>query len=322
MGLGASLFLVESAEPIEVDQRSMSELHQVAPEPVESIMPGIPPSLPSSGTTHPYLMKSIDFFRKTQQYSVIPFSGFSAIHVLSVVVSPAIFGPEIGNDMISVGREIYHVPWVEIGVFVSACVHVVSGVAVNLLRRYYKYVKYGRTKQRRSENRTKLESSMKIVRSPNEVEVKDINEGLGGISSIVGAGSRPSITARFLGLSPLAFSGYVLLVLLAGHVYYERVAPLRVDGDSSMIDLTYIAHGLQQTFWKTFTALNLLVATGCYHMLVGWNRYLRRFSLRARKNTYMSLGILSALCCVSLLRIRMMDVFAAAAKRFDLYLAH
>ncbi|ODQ48908.1 hypothetical protein PICMEDRAFT_14429 [Pichia membranifaciens NRRL Y-2026] len=299
----------------------MSELHEVAPEPVQMAVPGIPPSLPSSGTTHPYLMKSIDFLRTTQQYSVIPFSAFSALHVASVVVGPALFGPEVGNDMISVGRELYHVPLVELGILVSACVHVVSGIAVNLLRQYYNYVKYGKAKRKKNQNRTKLETAMKITRSPNDVEVRDIDEGLGGISSIVGAGSRPSITSRFLGLSPLAFSGYVLLVLLGGHVYYERVAPLLVDGDSSMIDMTYIAHGLQQKFWEAFTALNLLVATGCYHMLVGWNRYLRRFSLRARKNTYLTLGVLSALCCASLLRVRNLDVFAAAAHRFDIYLA-
>lgn len=297
----------------------MSTLNEVAPEPVSGSMPGIPTSLPNSGSTHPYLTKSMNILRKVQQYSVIPFTGFAVIHLSGVLISPALFGTRISEDLISMGRELYQVPIIEIGLLASTVAHVVSGMGLNLLRRYYNYVKYGKSKVKKNVNKDKLESSLKINGNPEDVEVKDINEGLGGISSIVGAGSRQSITSRLFGLSPLAFSGYVFLGCILGHIYYERISPLLVDGDSSNIDLTYIAYALQNTFAKTFTALNVLVATGCYHMLVGWNRYLRRFSLKQRRRTYQTLLVLSGLCVVSLLRVRGLDVYTAAARRFAKY---
>lgn len=298
----------------------MSELHEVAPEPVAYPSGvGIPSNLPKNGNTHPYLTRSISVLSKLQQYSVIPFSGFAIIHIFGVVITPAIFGPETGNDMIGIGREIYQVPFVEYGIFLSAGIHVLSGILLNFTRKYYSYVKYGKAKVKKNIKKENIEKSMKIKSKMEDEEVKDINEGLGGLTSIVGAGSRPSITSRFFGLSPLSFSGYVFLILLSGHVFYERLAPILVDGDSSMIDLSFIAHSLQQTFGKTFTLLNMLVVTATYHMCVGWNRYLRRFTLKQRKVTYQTLIVLAAMGAISLLRIKDLPVFASAAKRFDLY---
>lgn len=300
----------------------MPDLKEVVPEPVNigPGVPGVPASLPKSGDSHPYLSRSISLCKKVQKYSVLPFSCFSLVHIFSVVVTPAVFGPQTADDLISVGRELYHIPVVEVGIFASAALHVVSGVVGNLLTRYQNYVKYGRSGARRNSKKHKFETSMKVTGNAEDVEVKDINEGLGGISSVVGAGSRPSITSRMFGLSPLAFSGYVYLCLLLDHIFNERVAPVMVDGDSSMVDLSYVSYAMQQTFWKTFTGLNLLVVTATYHMAVGANRYLKRFKLKQRRRTYLTLVALAACGFVSLLRIRHVDVFTAAAKRFHLYL--
>lgn len=299
----------------------MSELKSVEPEPelVENV-PGIPSSLPKSGNTHPYLIKSISFLTSLQKYSVLPFGAFSAIHIASVVISPAIFGPEVGNDMISVGRELYHVPMIEIGIFISAGIHVLSGITCNILKKYYNYVKYGKYKVEKNDSKEKIEKSMRIKGNPEDNEVTDINEGLGGIGSMIGIGSRKSITSRLFGLSPIGFSGYVFLFFLAGHVFHERMVPILVDGDSSLVDMMYVAYTLQDSFITIFSKLNLLVITGCYHMLVGGNRYLKQFSLKARKRTYITLGILSSLTCVSIIRINNMEVFNAVGNRFQLYL--
>lgn len=329
---------------------STYELNEVAPEPVQGLpIPGssttststltsgqvslgIPASLPTNGNSHPYLTRSIHILNKVQQYSIIPFSGFSILHIFGVVITPAIFGVDAGNDMIGLGREIYHVPFVEMSILISATVHVVSGIALNLTRRYYKYVKYGKSRIQRDDKdkekekykdkrskREHIDRSMKIVGNKDDVEVRDINEGLGGLSSIVGAGSRPSFTVRWFGLSPLSFSGYVFLILLMGHVFYERVRPLINDGDSSMVDLGYVAYALQNGFWKVASGLNLLVVTGTYHMLVGCNRYLGLFTLRQRRRTYVALGVLALLGIVSVWRVSCGRVFAAAAKRYAEY---
>lgn len=298
----------------------MSGLKEIAPEPV-TFTPGIPTSLPSSGNSHPYLTRSISILGNIQYYSVIPFSLFSCIHVGSVVVGPAIFGPEAGNDLIGLGRELYQVPVIELGILASVCTHVLSGISLNFLKKYYRYVKYGKSKEdkKRNEAKLKLEKSMKISSNPANDEVSDINEGLGGITSIIGIGSRKSITYKYLGLSPLSFSGYIFLILLSGHVFMERISPILVDGDSSMIDLSYVAYAAQENFPKIMTAMNLLVITGSYHIMVGWNRYLKQFSLKTRKRTYYTIGALAVLTCVSVLRISRLEVFRAAAVKFASY---
>ncbi|GMM46576.1 hypothetical protein DAPK24_031510 [Pichia kluyveri] len=285
-----------------------NKLQEIAPEPI----PGIPISLPnSSSNSKSFLNKSINFLQKIQQYSTIPFLCFSSIHLFSVVITPGIFGIETGNDMIGLGRELYQIPIIEIGILISTCAHVISGFSINLLKRYQNYCKYGK-----SSKKVKIEKR-RVIENNEDIEVKDIDEGLGGISSIIGAGSRKSITSKLFGLSPLSFSGYVLLILLLGHVYYERLLPLKIEGDSSLIDLGYVGFAIQNTFWKTFTGLNALVITGSYHMAVGVNRYLKRFSLRQRRRTYIFLISIAILGFISLIRISRVKNLNSTVARFQ-----
>ncbi|GMM31177.1 hypothetical protein DAMA08_039220 [Martiniozyma asiatica (nom. inval.)] len=286
----------------------MTQLKEVEPEPVKNI-----PGIPVRQNSHPYILKAINVLQSIQYNSVLPFGLFSVIHLSSVVVTPAIFGIEAGNMMISTGRELYHVPIVEIGLLGSALAHVISGFALNITRKFYNYKKYGMVNPSIADEK-RMKSDVK-----EQEEVKDPNEGLGGITSMLGLGSRKSLTSKYLGLSPLSFSGYMLVVLLGAHVYQLRLVPLMVDGDSSFVDISFITHLLQKEFLKLFTLMNLMVVIGVYHMAAGWNRINKQFSRTARKRAYFLTIGLALLSTISLWKIGGSNVAKAMAKRFARY---
>lgn len=265
-------------------------LNEIAPEPVK-LPVGVPFGAPN-GTRA--VERAIGICSKVQRYTVWPLSLFAVVHLSSVVVAPAVFGVDMGNQMILMGRELYQNPAVEWGLLLSAAGHVISGISLNLLRRYLRYLKYGSSKKNTATDHSVYK---------NAEEVKDIDEGLGGITSILGLGSRKSITARWLGLSPLSFSGYLLLGLLAGHVFYERVQPLQVYGESGFVDLGFVSKAMATKGPQVSVSLFLLVATGTYHIAAGWNWLLGKFKYHDRIRSYVFISALSSFALIALSKI-------------------
>ncbi|GME99651.1 unnamed protein product [Ambrosiozyma monospora] len=298
---------------------STSSLRTVPPEPItlnDDPIPGIPTS---GSPSKPFTLCLIPALKQVQKYSTIPFSIFAILHVSAVVVAPATAGTGIAEELISAGRELYQVSGFEQGLLISTLLHVFSGVALSLLRQYDRYIKYGSRKARVTSTRKK--ASKFPSSDPNDEIVDDKNEGLGGISSLLGLGSRKSLTYKYLGLSPLSFSGYVLVACLAYHVVKERINPLLVDGDSSMVDLSYVSHAINLDPLKTIVGMSVLVGTSAYHILSGWNRYLKLFTLRARKRTYGLIAILTALAFVSCFEIKKIGpAYGVTAKTFNAYI--
>lgn len=229
-----------------------------------------------------------------QRYTVLPFSIFTLIHVSSVVVAPTLFGTDVANQMITMGRELYQVPLVEIGMLVSIGAHLLSGVSLNLLRRYLRYLKYGTARQRVPRG-----ARNEYKRTDGD-EVRDVDAGLGGISAFLGLGARKALSWRLLGLSPLSFSGYALTLLLAGHVYYERVEPLIVHGESGFVDLGFVSKALHEKGSTVAVSLLLLVLTASYHLSTGWNWLMGKFKPRDRMLCYCTIGILGTLAASTL----------------------
>lgn len=75
-----------------------------------------------------------------------------------------------------------------------------------------------------------------------------------------------------LRFNPVRLSGWILTVLAACHVFKERWAPLRVDGDSSFVDLSYVGWALNQPgrWLVTGAGLVALVAVGVFHAGAAW----------------------------------------------------
>ncbi|VUG19822.1 DEBR0S6_00650g1_1 [Brettanomyces bruxellensis] len=298
-----------------------SDLQQLSPEPFQEEklpppsqkIPGIQPPGSHSGT--PLTSRIISSLSFIQKYSILPFAGFSLIHLSSVVVLPALFGVDAGNEAIDVGRELYQTANLEPIVLGSVVAHVASGVLLNILRKLIDLRKHGIANKA-------SKGKKKPVAKPrnNEGTVNDVNEGLGGVLSILGFSSIKSITYRWFGVSPLSFSGYVLIPLLAGHVLKMRVNPLLVDGDSSYVDLSYMSYALS-TSRVVFPFYVFLVFVGAYHMVSGSNRLLGLFSRKARKVAYIVIYSLLSLSVVSLVNIlRMPPVVASMAERFSRYI--
>ncbi|KAG7700549.1 hypothetical protein KL951_000664 [Ogataea haglerorum] len=147
--------------------------------------------------------------------------------------------------------------------------------------------------------------------------------GLGGITYLLGLGPRPSLSFKMLGLTPLRFSGYFLLPLLILHVLHQRIAPLAVDADSSMVDLSYIAWAVAQSPFMRATGLITLVGVTSYHILAGALHYLRWYSRRARKNAYRIIFFNTTLAALSVFSISRIDPpSGSTARKFTAYMSH
>lgn len=287
----------------------MSALRTVSPEPLESppLESGAPPS-PNRSTLYRTVM---DALRKTQRYSAYTFSAFALVHMLATTITPA-FLPGLANDLLQMGRTIYHAPGVEyILVFGLATLHVFSGVAMRVLRS----LRFNPNQHSSSSHSTLL----LIVDEPKPGRDRDA-VGLGGITLLLGLGYRRLITSRYLGLLPLQFSGYVLVVFLSYHAWAQRLVPLRVDGDLSLVDLLFAGHAVARKGLEVHFALSLLALTLLYHFISGALRYQGIFSKRARKWAYAAIVGITATTAVGLYRLRGVAP-GFLATTFDNYLA-
>ena len=76
-------------------------------------------------------------------------------------------------------------------------------------------------------------------------------------------------------LSPQSALGYALVPLLVGHVYINRIHPLRVEGGSSGVGLRFVAHGFAKHPLLATLGYAALVLVGTWHVVGGWLRWLR-----------------------------------------------
>lgn len=88
--------------------------------------------------------------------------------------------------------------------------------------------------------------------------------------------------------------GYAFAPLLATHVLVNRVMPIMVDGGSSSIGLSFVAHGIARSriFWVTY--YHIFVVVGVYHILGGlasWMGWRITTARKARISKKGSLGV-------------------------------
>jgi hypothetical protein len=69
-------------------------------------------------------------------------------------------------------------------------------------------------------------------------------------------------------------TGYLLVPLVLGHAFINRVVPLLYEGGSANVGLEYVSHGFAKhplISWVGFTAL---VTVGSWHIVGGWAKWL------------------------------------------------
>ncbi|CAG91095.2 DEHA2G23980p [Debaryomyces hansenii CBS767] len=280
------------------------ELREVSPEPMTlddlnliAKEKGVPNYMPHK--RNPILSKILYYLLKVQKYSAYTFSSFLGLHLTSVVIVPGLGVPmPLAQEIFEMSRAVYQsIPHFENLIIIGSSIcHVCSGIGIRLIRSRLKEGEKHRSK---------------LVYEPVIKNDERDDIGLGGITGLIGLGYRKSMISRLIpGLSPLSFSGYLLLPLIGYHFTKFRQIPSVIDGDSSLINLDYITYYLNKSRLEkignviNYVALMGLVVIGSYHFVSGYLKLNHKYSLNYKKIGYTFIGGLSILGCISLIRFK------------------
>lgn len=291
---------------------SLDDLKQVVPEPFELILPSDDGPRPRKKRTLKLFHKAVKMLTQVQKYSAYGFLGFFGLHIASTVVVPGLgIHAEKCQDFFEMARNVYLGPIFEyLVIYGAGGIHLASGIGLRMLRMF----------------------SPKYTRAqPKDIVITDDTRddiGLGGIGTLLGLGYKRSwISSNFPAFTPLTFSGYVMAATLGFHWFKMRLAPMLVDGDSSLITLQYVTHYLHQSFWGRWGAafnyfmLGLLLWVSFYHIVSGLFKYRRQVSARAKKIAYGVIGTFTALSVVAITRMSLWKLDTGfMGKQFAKYL--
>lgn len=249
----------------------MEELNKVIPEPIE--LDELKP---------PKKSWIVNILRKVQKYSSYTFLSFYSIHSMSVIISPSFLPMSLNGEIFEISRAVYSS--LEPIIFGSVATHILSGMILRYLK---------------PRKRTK-----KVYENSDET-------GLGGITSLVGLGVRRSWISKITNdyLTPLSFSGYSLIPLLAIHFFKFKMAPTEIDGDSSLVSLSYISTVLNNSMIKfgpylNFALLLALVYNSSYHVVSGMLKFRGYYSKESKKVGYGIISGFTLMGVVSLVRFK------------------
>ncbi|CAK7902499.1 hypothetical protein CAAN1_18S02344 [[Candida] anglica] len=300
-------------EPLTLEEMNLEESISLTPSTTGELPTEFQPQ-----QQFPLLRKILGYLTKVQKYTGYMFTTFAGLHLASVVITPGLgISMAKSQDMFELARTIYlQIPGFEFMFVTGATVaHVLSGVGIRMIRNHIRY-------QTRTMRPTKNDTPILT-----DSERDDI--GLGGITGLIGLGYRKAWISRLIPeLSPLAFSGYLLIPIGLLHYFEFRWSPMIIDGDSSLISLQYITHVLHFEAWPYQNVLNFaglvgLVWLGSYHMVSGLWKIRRRYSARDKKLGYFIINILTALSVVSLYRFQRGSIDTGfMGKQFTKYLRY
>ncbi|KAK9461353.1 uncharacterized protein V1516DRAFT_675729 [Lipomyces oligophaga] len=193
------------------------------------------------------------YLLRIQKYSSYTFCGFLALHYSAVMLAPAVtraIGPnDSATSLLLFGRAIYQAsPAIETGLVAgSMVVHVLSGVIIRISRlrrdrRWYKTPLRELFSSSRSKSPTPLPSS-----------------------------SSSSATT----FSRISQTGWLLVPFVSLHAYLARYVPLKIEGDSSSIDLRYITYGFSKTPYLSSIGYFAMILFTTHHVTYGLAKWLR-----------------------------------------------
>ncbi|KAF3988439.1 hypothetical protein FT663_03291 [Candidozyma haemuli var. vulneris] len=292
---------------------SVEDLRQVVPDPLDEIYPEDEPQYVPEPPKKTWVHKASSILLNVQKYSAYGFLGFYGLHTASTVIVPGLgISQATCQDIFEMCRNVYMAPLLEPAmVNLTAVLHIGAGLALRLVRMVA-----------RRKKAQKRERDIII----KEEDRDDI--GLGGIGTIFGLGFKKSwISSNFPSFTPLTFSGYVFTAALAYHYAKMKLGPVAIDGDSSLVTLSYVTHYFQQSHlgqvgcWLNYGMLALVSWVSFYHVVSGLFKYRRQFSLRAKKIAYGVIAFLTGLSVVSMTRMRHWELEVGfLGKQFAKYL--
>lgn len=291
---------------------SLESLREIAPTPLDHLDPSDEPQFtPQRKRT--WLHKASSILLNIQKYSAYSFLAFYGLHTASTVIVPGLgLSPKVCQDVFEMARNVYMAPLLESTmVYATAGLHVAAGIVLRSVRLIMR-----RRRNTRKENNI-------IIQQEDRDDI-----GLGGIGTIFGLGFKKLwISSTFPSLTPLTFSGYVMTATLAYHFAKMKLGPVAVDGDSSLVTLSYVTHYLHQSpfgalgCYFNYGMLALLLWVSFYHTVSGLFKYRRQFSIRAKKIAYGIIAFMTGLSLISMTRIRHWELEVGfLGKQFAKYL--
>ncbi|KAI1827574.1 hypothetical protein F4861DRAFT_326007 [Xylaria intraflava] len=194
----------------------------------------------------------IFYLTRIQRYSSYTFTFFAGLHFTNTSLIPLVYrSVPYSEPFLLMTRELYQTPLTEpllVGLPVLA--HVVSGIAIRLLRRH--------------QNKKRYHGGS----SPGFWPLTSSKD-----PSYPSSQSKSS-SRIWPAFNNISASGYMFVVFLSSHVAMNRMLPIVVDGDSSNIGLGFVAHGFARHAQSAWLSYALLLTIGTGHMVWGMARWL------------------------------------------------
>ncbi|MCJ1368560.1 hypothetical protein MMC16_007704 [Acarospora aff. strigata] len=190
---------------------------------------------------------AIYWLSRLQKYSSYAFTTFLTLHITNTSLIPLLTHSLPASDTyLLLTRPYYQSPIAEpLLVALPLATHVASGIALRLYRRRQNGLRYGDEGRDRTSTGTSTSTSTREDR-------RKWWPPLSGTSAL----------------------GYVLLPFALGHVFVNRVLPLRVEGGSSGVGLQYVAHGFARMPAVAGVGYAVFVGVGVWHVVWGWAKWM------------------------------------------------
>ena len=277
-------------------QSKFEPLNEVDPSPV----PEDDDQNDKDGIIHPHhhshwlykhLPSILNVLQKINRYSSYAFSAFLGVHVVNTMVAPLWPSSDpLGtiNDTFMVARELYlRRPFIEpLFIFGSAAAHVLTGIAMRVIRRVEERKYYGES----------LAHQYRRLRAENK-------------------GVAPA-ELHHHALSNVSMAGYMLIPLFGLHVYSTRILTHKLGsgGDTS---IQYITQLLQKHKILGFGLYGSLVGIASFHIIGGWYKWMYAYH-RKRVSRWIITGIAFLAWFASLIRIFKLDrATGSLAQEYD-----
>ncbi|KAK3114684.1 hypothetical protein LTR53_006770 [Teratosphaeriaceae sp. CCFEE 6253] len=196
-------------------------------------------SPPRSGTLGLSQHSASWYLTRIQKYSSYVFTAYGAAHIVNTSIIPLITRsvPESERYVLLTRPYYQGIPAEPLLIIIPLYAHVISGIALRVVRRTLTARRYGDSGSR--EGKKSFFSS-------------DFWPRVSGISKL----------------------GYPLVPLLAGHVFINRVIPQQFSGGQSNVNLSYVAHAFAKHPAVSYAGFSALIGVGVLHITWGWAKWL------------------------------------------------
>ncbi|KAI5360684.1 Putative MDM10-complementing protein [Septoria linicola] len=229
-------------------EKLASGLHELEPIPTDttslddasSISSGKKPHLSRSSTTGLGLSQhsALWYLTRVQKYSSYVFTAFAAMHITNTSIIPLITQSVPASEpYLLLTRPYYQSPAAEpIMIALPLWGHILSGVAIRVIRRNQNARRYGDAYSR--ENQDSFFTN--------------------------------KFWPKVSGTSKL---GYLFIPLALGHIVLNRAIPQAYKSGGGNVDLAYVSHAFAKHPIVSYAGFAALLSVGCWHFTWGFAKY-------------------------------------------------